>query len=168
MEPKCLRACADAGHTCTHLHAYDCADAGHTHTHLHTRDCAGAGHTCDWPGETSRGHPTPGALEAIWPPSPSRPLPSSEGASTLIGQVLSGEALGVAYGKLFYAVIHLVRASIQEVSKTCCTRLRTCACSHEGTKDSAHTCEARCACDRFSQARWGGVGWGVALSEGVY
>lgn len=106
MEPKCLRACADAGHTCTHLHAYDCADAGHTHTHLHTRDCAGAGHTCDWPGETSRGHPTPGALEAIWPPSPSRPLPSSEGASTLIGQVLSGEALGVAYGKLFYAVIH--------------------------------------------------------------
>lgn len=106
MEPKCLRACADAGHTCTHLHAYDCADAGHTHTHLHTRDCAGAGHTCDWPGETSRGHPTPGALEAIWPPCPSRPLPSSEGASTLIGQVLSGEALGVAYGKLFYAVIH--------------------------------------------------------------
>lgn len=80
--------------------------------------------------------------------------------------------MGVAYSKLFYAVIHppihLVRVSIQEVSKTCCTRLQTCACSHEGTRDSAHTCEARCACNRFSQARWGGVGWGVALSEGAY
>ena len=81
MEPNCLRACTDAGHTCTHLHACGCAGAGHTHTHTHTCTPVTALvqgtrlHTCDWLGETTKRHPTPGALMAIWLPPDHCPRP---------------------------------------------------------------------------------------------
>lgn len=68
---------------------------------------------------------------------------------------------GVTYGKLFCAVIHhpfTWSGFLNEVCKTRCTWLRTRACSHEGTRASAHTCEAGCARGQFSQARSGG--WG--------
>ena len=81
MEPKCLRACADAGHTCTHLHAYDCADAGHTHTHLHIHDCADAGHTHTHTPVTGQVKPQEGIphLEHWKPsgrPAPPQPTPA--------------------------------------------------------------------------------------------
>lgn len=158
--------------THAHLHACDCAGQG-THTHTCTPTTALVqgthAHTCT--PVTGQVKPQEGipSLEHWRPsgrPAPAGPPPSTEGASMLMDrpcQVKRWER-GLSGGRLWQALLccHSPPHSPGQgfYTEVC----KSCARSHEGTRDSAHTCEARCACDWLSQARWGGVGWGVALS----